>query len=1070
MAKIVSTHSPIETRPWQRCLLLAGWIAASFGAIDAQAGSDSARFREFTTRPEIDYAALAQGFADPPREARLRAWWFWHAGMATKPSITRDLEAMQANGIGGVILCDNGSDTSPQGPVFMSGAWQDLFAHVIRESTRLGLEVSLNIQSGCGDPGNPNIANENGLKKIVSATTNISGPGRVERPLPMPPANSIFYQDIAVQAVRKLPGKLGNEAIKNWSVKTFEKNDFNLKNYYDEFPDDVIAQAIDPKEVIDLTARFKAGLLDWDVPEGEWTVIRYGMTSTGKRNNYASAGYRGGLCYDPIHQAGVTAQWHDVAKPLIDVAKQNGDSLKFLHVDSWEMGLCNWTHDFERSFQQRRGYDLRPYLPVLAGHIVGSREISNRFLEDFRLTVGDLAAEDHYEPLRELAHAERISLHMESAGPHQPPVDGLRTLGVNDIPMGEAWARSTTHRVSESARLQVALGASAAHIYGKRFLAAEAPTSVGPLWQRGPSEVKNVLDRIFCTGVNRVNWHTYDSSPDEFGLPGIAYFAGTHLNRNVTWWKESKAFIAYINRAQHMLAQGLHVADVLGYLGSRAPLFAVLHRLERDDIPAGYAWDMCNADAFLKRANVRNGRIVLPDGKSYALFALSEDRQMHLPVLRKIEQLVGKGMVLVGRPPQRPFGLSGYPDSDAEFAAIVKRLWGDADGSAPTVKRHDKGSVFIGQPVHQVLKALEIGPDLAWQPTKGIDLEYIHHRSADGEVDVYYVINKWARHGIDDLDYRYIPTLPDRFVNVQCSFRVEGERRVERWDPVRGTITPVQVVERKGGTHQLPVSLEPEGAAFYVFRRAKPAESIVRIAREGVAVNDENTPLEVGASDVFVRNDGLETLGRGRYEVTFANGKTVRIDQPAAIDPVKIHGPWKVDFLERPKLGEPFSAIYDPLKSWTESDNRHEKYFSGTARYTRSFTLDKAATAANRRAYLDLGFVGDVATVRVNGREVGVLWMPPYTADITLFIQPGENVLAVEVTNQWINRLIGDQKLPPAERRTYTNVLNSKRSDHLKQPDADKYLRTSGLLGPVEIRFSVTHPLKPLQAHPGELR
>jgi hypothetical protein len=728
--------------------------------------ADQALFDSFTTRPHIDYEALARGFDAPPQEARMRVWWFWHAGLATRESINRDLEAMKANGIGGAILCDNGTHHGPQGPVFMSQEWQELFAHVIRESTRVGIEISLNIQSGAGDPGNPNIAYDNGLKKIISAETTLTGPGKVELKLPMPEANKIFYKNIAIQAVRKTAGKTGEGAIKNHMAKKFERNHMNLDKYNDRFPGDGLDLAINPQQIIDLTENIQDDVLRWDAPQGDWTIIRYGMTSTGKRNRYASGGYRNGLCYDPMHKAGVNAQWKDVIKPLIDVARKNGTSLKFLHVDSWEMGICNWTHDFEKSFQQRRGYDMRPYLPVLAGHIVTNSDVSYKFLEDFRQTVADLVAEDNYEELKRLAHSEGIALHMESAGPHQPPVDGLRTLGINDIPMGEAWARSTTHRASEPSRMHVSLGASAAHLYGKRFLAAETPTSVGPLWQRGPDEVKNVLDQIFCTGVNRVNWHTYDSSPDEFGLPGIAYSAGTHLNRNVTWWKESKVFIKYINRTQSMLTQGLHVADVLGYLGSRIPQFAVLHRLERDDIPGGHAWDMCNSHAFLTRASVRDGRIVLPGGKNYALFALSDDKQIDLPVLRKIERMVNEGMVLVGNPPQRTFGLSGYPGSDAEFNALVGKLWGDADGSAPLLKPYGKGRVFIGQPVDQVLKALTIGPDLAWQPKEGIDLEYIHKQSADGEVDVYYVINKWARHGINDLDYRYIPTLPDRYVNV----------------------------------------------------------------------------------------------------------------------------------------------------------------------------------------------------------------------------------------------------------------------------------------------------------------
>jgi len=779
------------------------------------------------------------------------------------------------------------------------------------------------------------------------------------------------------------------------------------------------------------------------------------MTSTGKRNNYASAGFAGELCYDPINKTGVTAQWNDVAKPLIDIAKENGSSLKFVHVDSWEMKLCNWTQDFQEKFKKLRGYDMSPYLPVLAGHIVASRDISNRFLEDFRLTVGDLAAEENYQMLKDLAGAEGISMHSESAGPHMPPVDGLRTLGINDIPMGEAWARSNTHRATEPKRMQVALGASAAHIYGKRFLAAESPTSIGPIWERNPAEVKNVLDRIFCKGVNRINWHTYDSSPDEFGLPGIAYFAGTHLNRKVTWWKESKTFIDYINRSQHMLTQGLHVADVLGYLGSRAPLFAVLHRLERSDIGAGFAWDMCNADAFLKRASVKNCRIVLPDGKSYAMFALSDDKQMHLPVLQKIEKMVAGGMILVGDLPQRPFGLTGYPGSDDEFKAIVKKLWPRPDEVKAYVNKYGKGKVYAGFAVDKVLEMEKIAPDLSWQPADGVDLEYIHHTSDD--VDVYYVINKWARHGIDDLEYRYLPTLPDRFVQVNCSFRVDGDRKIERWDPVSGKITPVNVYEKTDGCYTLPVSLEPEGGAFFVFSKAPQIANITKISKDGHVLTEGNTPLAVGASKAFINDGQLEVFGKGQYNITYAAGKTLKVDNTIDADTLRIQGPWKVEFLEKPLLGKPFSATFETLRSWTESDDRSVKYFSGTARYKNSFDITK--TDSNGRAYLNLGMVGDIATVRVNGKEVGVYWKAPFIADVTDFIKDGTNTLEVEVTNLWVNRLIGDEKLGAGKRKTYTNIAGNKRYK-LRGSDIDKYLRVSGLLGPVEIRFSKIYDLQ----------
>ena len=1012
----------------------------------------------FETRPNIDYQKLKQGFNNVPQEAKMRVWWFWMSGIATKESITQDLEAMKANGIAGAILIDNGGDYSPPGVVFMSNEWKENFGHAIKEAHRLGLEISLNIQSGAGDPGNPNIKENNGLKKVTWSEQQVIGPKKIEIELPTPP-NKIFYKDIAVQAIKSTQSdKAKDNLIKNWSVKSFNKKErwskeldrYDLNQYYDTFSDEGKFTAINEKNIIDLSAHYINKMFTWDVPPGEWTIIRYGYTSTGKRNDYASEGYRGGLCYDPIHKKGINAHWNDVVKPLIKIAKANGNSLKYVHVDSWEMGTTNWTHEFETEFRKRRGYAIGPFLPILTGRIVESREITNRFLEDFRMTVGDLAGEYNYSELHRLAHSEGISMHSENAGPHLPPVDGFKVLGINDIPMGEAWARSTTHRSTEGKRLHIKMGSSAAHIYGKRFFAAEMPSSIGPVWEKSPADVKIVFDRAFCTGVNRVNWHTYTSSPDEYGLPGIEYFAGTHLNRHVTWWKESKSFIEYVNRTQHMLIQGLNVADVLGYMGSGVPLFGFLNS-DRGDIPQGYAWDMCNSDVLLNRASIKNGRIYLPDGKNYSLLALSDHKDISLPVLKKIADMVKQGMVLVGNPPERASGLTGYPDSDKELKSIVKELWGNADGKNTFLNENGKGKVYVGKSVAQVIALEKIKPDLAWEQKKDIDLEYIHQTSPD--VDIYYVLNKWAWKGVNDLDQRNVAEIPDRYVQTLCTFRVDGGRKVERWDPLTGIIIPVKVYEYHNGRYTLPVSLEPEGAAFYVFSKAENRDNIVKIEKNGEPLTEGNTPLITGASRLVVKDNQLELIESGDYNLTFNDGKEIEIKHEQAIEAIKLDSTWNVIFMENPLLGKPFTTTFDKLKSWTESDKHQIKYFSGSARYQTKFTLEKDKKF-NGIAYLNLGKVGDIATVKLNSNNVGVYWKPPYIADITDFLQIGENKLEIDVTNLWINRLIGDEKRPPEMRKTSTNLVKEKRFEKLLGPEADNFLRVSGLLGPVKIEFS----------------
>jgi hypothetical protein len=412
---------------------------------------------------------------------------------------------------------------------------------------------------------------------------------------------------------------------------------------------------------------------------------------------------------------------------------------------------------------------------------------------------------------------------------------------------------------------------------------------------------------------------------------------------------------------------------------------------------------------------------------------------------------------LVGNPPQRASGLTDFPESDKELINIVDKLWGNTDGVNAGVNRYGKGRVYAGKTVAEVLKIEKIRPDLDWEPKEGVDLEYIHRTSED--VDIYYVLNKWGWKGINDLNHRNLAALPDRFVHVNCSFRVDGNRKIERWDPVTGEITPVHVYEQNDGLYTLPVSLEPEGAAFYVFTKAQNATHITKIEKDDNELTEGNTPLITGASGVFADESTVEVFDKGEYYLTFEDGKEIKVTIPAGRNELGLQGSWNVTFLEQPLLGEAFTASFNELESWTESDKHAIKYFSGTARYEKSFHMVQNSNSKGK-AYLNLGKVGDIATVTLNGKEVGVYWKPPYIADVSEFLKNGENKLEIEVCNLWINRLIGDEKLPPSEKKTTTNLVNEARYDKIREPDSDKYLRISGLLGPVKIQFSQIQKFK----------
>lgn len=1027
-----------------KIILGIGVLAAGLHPVETS-GADTS----LTTDTQVEYATLKSEFSNPPQESKIRCFWFWQYGVATKESITKDLEAMKSKGYGGALIGDNGGSEGQVGPVFMSAEWKSNFAHAVKEADRLGLELSLNIQSGWGDPGNPNIQPNNGMKKIVSSEIQVTGPKKLNRKLPTP-KSSIYYKDIAVQAFKRVDvaHDKSKSTLLNWSIKSFNKQS-GLREYRQNRPDSADDVAIQKDDIIDLTAKFSDGILVWDVPEGDWTILRYGMAATGKRNNYASPGYGAGLCYDQIHASGVKAQWHDVVQPLVDIAKNNGNSLKYVHSDSWEMKLTNWTHDFRQAFKQLRGYDMMPYLPVLANKIVGSRQISNRFLEDFRLTVSDLVADANYQVLKDLTHANGLLLHSESGGPHAAPFEALQTLGKNDVPMSEFWARANTHRVSEAARIHVKQGSSAAHIYGKRYLAAEGPTSVGPQWERTPRELKGTLDKVFCIGVNRLFWHTYTSAPDEYGIPGFEYFAGTHMNRHVTWWNQCDTFVEYLNRCQHMLSQGLYSADVLSYYGSASPNYVYL---ENDiNAPKGYAWDMCNTEVLLTRATAKDGRIQLPDGMSYALLYLKPGlNYMSLPVIRKIEQMVKNGIVLLGDPPARAAGLGGYPGSDKEVQAITKRLWGKIDNKNAAMNTCGKGRVYTGMSIAEVLKRESIEPDFGFTADPGVDLSYIH-RTADG-LDIYYLANKWAYKDVSDLKYRYRSDLPDRYVQTTCSFRVDGDRQIERFDPVTGEITPVIVYTRKDGRYFVPVSLAPEGSAFFVFKKGRERRHVSMIMQDGKSLAEGNAPLCLNASGIFVHGAGADVSRAGVYELTWSDGQAETLDSIALPAEQSIDGNWKIIFMERPLLSEPITTETDVLKSWTEFSLREIKYFSGTARYTKTFNVPVNGGPENMRVYLDLGNVQDLATVRLNGEVVDTCWIAPFRVDITDHLTKGRNTLQLDITNCWPNRLIGDGKLPKEQRRTRSNVAAK-----FQKRDSDKLLRVSGLLGPVRLQFAATY-------------
>jgi hypothetical protein len=733
--------------------------------------------------------------------------------------------------------------------------------------------------------------------------------------------------------------------------------------------------AIDSTQVLNLSrSTDAAGRLQWQAPAGTWRIYRFCYTvAPHARVSTCSQGWNG-LALDPLDAGAFQRYWDAVMEPLMQDARTvGGSALRYLHTDSWEIEPFNWTARLPEEFQRRCGYDMTPWLPVLARCVVGSTEASERFLHDFRKTVAVLTAEQHYGPFLSNAHRHGLHVRAESGGPHGVPIDAQHCLGIIDVPMSEFWANSWRHRVPAPARFFIKQSASAAHTYGRPLVAAEGFTTIGPHWQETVwDNLKPNFDRALCEGLNQLVWCLVTCSPREMGLPGQEMFPGTHFNPNSTWWRHSEGFLSYINRCQWLLRQGRFVADVLYYYGDLAPNFAGLKTSNPAQLPAGYDYDVASEHVILNRLSVQARRLVLPDGMSYGALVLPPHRTIALPVLRKLEELARAGAVIIGPRPESSSGLRDWQTTgDRETKELLQRLW-------PALVPHATAAEW--------LKHAGLPPDCS--ATDELRLDYIHRR--DGETDIYFVVN------------------PERTpVRGVVKFRVGG-KSPEYWDPVTGSIrTLPEWHTGADGRIEVPVALEAFGSAFVVFRNSR---------------REPPTPAQ-----------------------NFPQTKPL----------LEILGPWQVAFDPAwfyPDDGTHGNTLFAKLEDWTKRPEPAIRHFSGAAVYRTKFDFPAASDAGQSRRLIALGEVREMARVRINDRDLGIAWCPPWTVEVP----PGtlaarDNRLEVEVVNFWPNRLIGDASLPRDERRTKTNITK------FDDPKGDRHYTTlmpSGLLGPVRLLAS----------------
>ncbi|MDO7851633.1 glycosyl hydrolase [Hymenobacter convexus] len=792
------------------------------------------------------------------------------------------------------------------------------------------------------------------------------------------------------------------------------------------------AQCVPLGKVLNLIDKLDAtGRLTWTAPPGRWTILRMGHTSTGQINTTGGGGR--GLECDKFNPAAVSLQFD---KWFGEAVRQGGPELaarvlKVFHVDSWECGSQNWSANFPAEFQQRRGYDLLPWLPVMAGVPLGSADQSERVLADVRQTIAELVNDKFYVTLRDLAHAKGCTFSAEAIAPTMVS-DGLLHYQHADVPMGEFWLRSPTHDKPNDMLDAV----SGAHIYGKNIVQAEAFTELKLAWDEHPGMLKALQDRNYALGVNRLVYHVFVHNPWLDRKPGMTLSGiGLFFQRDQTWWKPGRAWVDYARRCQALLQLGRPVVDVAVFTGEGTPRRAVLPNHLVDDLPGifgpqavaaehqrlanaglpmreqpekvsasanmetaemlvdplhGYAYDSFNKDALLRLAKVENGRIVLPGGASYGLLVVPgplkmspDSTSMSPEVAEKLGKLANDGAtIIIDRKPNRSPSLGGYPFADRPVQKMTTEL------SDTTILRDHMLRFYLGPYRGTSFEPLGLAPDiLATNSANGQRARNIAwtHRTAP-EFDIYFISNQL-----------------DSARTINLSMRVAG-RQPELWDAVTGETRAATDWKIKNGRTMLPLRLDRNGSIFVVLRESTTKQS---------------------AQDGF-------------------NWQETQSAQTLA-------GQWQVRF--DPKMGGPAQPVaFAQLTDWSKHPDAAISHYSGTATYIQSFRWQppkhlkkqkgQLAGAPSPQVYLDLGTVANLAEVRVNGQSCGIAWTPPYRLDITQALRKGDNQLEISVTNTWANRLIGDQALPADQRQTWTPA---------PAPAAGKPLLPAGLLGPVRV-------------------
>ena len=894
--------------------------------------------------------SLEERFLNPPISVKPYVWWHWMGSNFSKEGITKDLEAMRESGIGGATIFNLASAVQESHAPTLNNPWpeQTYRSPAYWEAIRFAASEA------------QRLGLEIGLHNTVGYST--TGGPWIDEEHSM---QRLVWSDTMISGGTELILKLKAPKLvadEGWG-KTGRKISF--------FKDIVILavpaekREIATAEVLNLTSQYDAETgLKWDIPSGEWIIYRIGHASTGRPPHPVPDDVLGKVLeVDKMSAEQSAFHWKSVLDPFKEhLGEYMGKSFKHMLIDSYEAGNQNWTPGFREEFIKRKGYDPIPWLATFSQtvgtgkeskdrRIVGNEDQTARFDWDYLDVIDKLFYENGWNIGKKMLKDAKLDLQME---PYGGPFNTPRGVALADLPMAEFWTGGI-----EGINAAIPASARAA---GKTVVGAEAFTGRPEMSQftEDPAFLKPSADKVFAQGINRMILHHWVHQPfDERYQPGMGMgWWGTHFGRNQTWFEPGKAFFTYLARCQALLQYGEQPADYLCV-----------------DKTEGFSDLISLSDFLTGNIKAEKGKIVLQSGRTYPFLVFPGENAMLPEVALKIKQLVSEGATIVSAKPTKSPSLKDYPKCDEELKQLANEVWGNN-----TSNNYKKGFLFtkLEDAIQKSGITADFQVEKAASPT---DIRIAHRRSAD--TDIYFVSNQ-----------------SDKSQSIAVSFRISG-KQPELWQAEDGSISTAPVWSDKNGRTTVSLNLKGIQSIFVVFRKAaSKADHPV-----SVVAKDSNTNWNIQSN-----KNGLPVLCASEpvsMEVIYASGKqkTIEAKPPA---PVEVSGSWKVAFT--PKTDQKFELDFPELIDFSKHSYRSVNYFSGTATYRKKISID--AASLKERTILDLGEMNDIAEIRINGKSAGVLWYPPFRADITELLIAGENELEILVTTNWANRLIGDEKEP----------------------------------------------------------